>query len=46
VPPSPYELQAFGIIFGKKSIVGSLIGGLPETQEMLDFFAEKELSPI
>jgi uncharacterized zinc-type alcohol dehydrogenase-like protein len=41
VPPSPYELHAFGIIFGRKSIVGSLIGGLPETQEMLDFCAEK-----
>ena len=40
VPPSPYELQAFGLIMGRKSIVGSLIGGLPETQEMLDFCAE------
>lgn len=40
VPPTPYELQAFGLIMGRKSIVGSLIGGLPETQEMLDFCAE------
>jgi uncharacterized zinc-type alcohol dehydrogenase-like protein len=40
VPPTPYELQAFGLIMGRKSIVGSLIGGLRETQEMLDFCAE------
>jgi uncharacterized zinc-type alcohol dehydrogenase-like protein len=41
VPPKPYEVHAFGLIMGRKSIVGSLIGGLPETQEMLDFCAEK-----
>ena len=29
-----------GLIFGRKQIAGSLIGGLPETQEMLDFCAE------
>jgi uncharacterized zinc-type alcohol dehydrogenase-like protein len=40
VPPTPYELQAFVLIMGRKSIVGSLIGGLPETQEMLDFCAQ------
>ena len=28
------------LIFGRRSIAGSLIGGLPETQEMLDFCAE------
>ena len=28
------------LIFGRKTIAGSLIGGLPETQEMLDFCAE------
>jgi uncharacterized zinc-type alcohol dehydrogenase-like protein len=36
--PSP---SAMGLIFGRKSIAGSLIGGIPETQEMLDFCAEK-----
>jgi len=36
--PSP---NVMGMIFGRKSIAGSLIGGLPETQEMLDFCAEK-----
>ena len=29
-----------GLIFGRKSIAGSLIGGIAETQEMLDFCAE------
>jgi uncharacterized zinc-type alcohol dehydrogenase-like protein len=29
------------LIFGRRSIAGSLIGGLPETQEMLDFCADK-----
>ena len=29
------------LIFGRRAIAGSLIGGLPETQEMLDFCAEK-----
>ena len=36
--PAP---QVFPLIFGRKSIAGSLIGGLPETQEMLDFCAAK-----
>jgi uncharacterized zinc-type alcohol dehydrogenase-like protein len=40
VPPKPYEVHAFGLIMGRKRIVGSLIGGLPETQEMLDYCAE------
>jgi uncharacterized zinc-type alcohol dehydrogenase-like protein len=35
--PSP---NVMGMIFRRKSIAGSLIGGLPETQEMLDFCAE------
>ncbi|HYG28701.1 MAG TPA: NAD(P)-dependent alcohol dehydrogenase [Allosphingosinicella sp.] len=29
------------LIFGRRSIAGSLIGGIPETQEMLDFCAER-----
>ena len=35
--PSP---NVGGLIFGRKAIAGSLIGGIPETQEMLDFCAE------
>ena len=36
--PSPSVAM---LIFGRRSIAGSLIGGLPETQEMLDFCAER-----
>ncbi len=43
VPPTPYDIHAFGLIGGRKSIVGSLIGGLPETQEMLDFCAKHNI---
>lgn len=32
-------MHAFSLIGGRKSLVGSLIGGLPETDEMLDFCA-------
>lgn len=41
VPDSPHPSPNVGaLIFGRKAISGSLIGGLPETQEMLDFCAE------
>lgn len=43
VPPSPAQIPAMNLIFGRKSIAGSLIGGLPETQEMLDFCAEHNI---
>ena len=36
-PSAPAQVPAFNLIFGRKSIAGSLIGGIPETQEMLDF---------
>ena len=42
-PPSPAVVPAFNLIFGRKSIAGSLIGGIPETQEMLDFCAEHNI---
>jgi len=39
-PASPHpEHQAFSLILKRRSLAGSLIGGLPETQEMLDFCA-------
>jgi alcohol dehydrogenase (NADP+) len=43
VPPAPATIPAFNVIFGRKSFAGSLIGGLPETQEMLDFCAEHNI---
>lgn len=42
-PPTPAVVPAFNLIFGRKSIAGSLIGGIPETQEMLDFCAEHNI---
>jgi uncharacterized zinc-type alcohol dehydrogenase-like protein len=42
VPELPHPSPTVGVlIFGRKSIAGSLIGGIKETQEMLDFCAEK-----
>lgn len=43
VPTEPTPLNAFSLIGGNKALVGSLIGGIPETQEMLDFCAEHNI---
>ncbi len=43
-PEKPMELGSFGLLFGRKSVSGSLIGGLAETQEMLDFCGEHNLT--
>ncbi|RFS17033.1 NAD(P)-dependent alcohol dehydrogenase [Emticicia sp. C21] len=42
-PPSPAQMSAFSLIIGRKSIAGSNIGGIAETQEMLDFCAENNI---
>ena len=34
--PDPIPLAAFPLLFGRRRVMGSLVGGLPETQEMLD----------
>jgi alcohol dehydrogenase (NADP+) len=39
-PEKPLAIPAFGLIFGRRSVSGSPIGGIPETQEMLDFCGE------
>ncbi len=44
VPPAPTPVHAFSLIGGRKSLAGSLIGGIQETQEMLDFCAEKRIA--
>lgn len=43
VPPEPTPVHSMSLIFGRKSLGGSLIGGLPETQEMLDYCAEHNI---
>lgn len=51
-PPVPTPVAAFPLIMGRRTLSGSLIGGLPETQEMLDYCAAKgivsdiELIPV
>ncbi|WP_310485626.1 NAD(P)-dependent alcohol dehydrogenase [Chamaesiphon sp. VAR_48_metabat_403] len=52
VPPEPLSLNVGSLVFGRRSLSGSLIGGIKETQEMLDFCgqhnitADIELIPI
>ncbi len=45
MPEHPMEVPAGALIFGRRSIAGSLIGGIAETQEMLDFCAEHDVTP-
>ena len=40
LPPKPLSVSAFPLIVGRKSLSGSNIGGIKETQEMLDFCGE------
>lgn len=42
-PPEPSAITGFNLIMQRKSIAGSLIGGIKETQEMLDFCAEHNI---
>ncbi|KQZ75741.1 NAD(P)-dependent alcohol dehydrogenase [Nocardioides sp. Root151] len=42
-PAQPLPVQAFSLIMGRRSFAGSMIGGIRETQEMLDFCAEHDL---
>jgi len=43
VPPDPAQIHHFSLIGGRKKLGGSLIGGIKETQEMLDFCAERKI---
>ncbi|MCT1458498.1 NAD(P)-dependent alcohol dehydrogenase [Aestuariimicrobium sp. p3-SID1156] len=43
-PPEAMDVRAFDLIGGGKVLTGSNIGGIPETQEMLDFCAEHGLA--
>lgn len=43
-PDKPLQLTSFALIFGRKSVSGSLIGGIKETQEMLDFCGEHNIT--
>ena len=44
LPPEPLEVAAFNVVTGRRSLSGSNIGGINETQEMLDFCAEHNIT--
>ena len=44
VPPETPQLAAFQFIAKRRKIAGSLIGSIAETQEMLDYCAEKNIT--
>ena len=43
-PEKPLSVAAFSLIFGRRTLSGSPIGGIPETQEMLDFCGEHHIT--
>ena len=43
-PTEPYEVPVFSLLGGRRSVAGSGIGGIPETQEMLDYCAEHNIT--
>jgi uncharacterized zinc-type alcohol dehydrogenase-like protein len=43
-PPKPMSVSSFGLIMGRRSLSGSPIGGIPETQEMLDFCGKHNIT--
>jgi alcohol dehydrogenase (NADP+) len=43
LPGVPFALQAGSLLSGRRSMAGSMIGGIAETQEMLDFCGEKKI---
>jgi uncharacterized zinc-type alcohol dehydrogenase-like protein len=44
LPPKPLEISAFSVVSGRHSFSGSNIGGIAETQEMLDFCASHNIT--
>jgi uncharacterized zinc-type alcohol dehydrogenase-like protein len=44
LPPEPIPVSAFSLVPRRRSIAGSMIGGIAETQEMLDFCAEHNIT--
>jgi alcohol dehydrogenase (NADP+) len=44
IPPEAIALEAFHLLVPRRQLAGSLIGGIAETQEMLDFCAERGIA--
>jgi uncharacterized zinc-type alcohol dehydrogenase-like protein len=43
LPGKPYSVHAGSLLSGRRSLAGSMIGGIPELQEMLNFCGEKNI---
>lgn len=43
-PPKPLSVAAFSLIMGRRNLSGSNIGGIAETQQMLDFCGEHNIT--
>jgi uncharacterized zinc-type alcohol dehydrogenase-like protein len=44
LPDKPSSIAAFSLVLGRRSLAGSAIGGIPETQEMLDFCGKHNIT--
>jgi uncharacterized zinc-type alcohol dehydrogenase-like protein len=44
MPPKPLPISAASLILGRRNFSGSMIGGIPETQEMLDFCGKHNIT--
>lgn len=44
VPEQPLDVAAFSLIMARRSLSGSMIGGIAETQEMLDFCGQHDIT--
>jgi len=44
-PEKPLSVPAFALLFGRRSLSGSPIGGVKETQEMHDFCGAHNITP-
>ena len=44
LPPNPLPVSGFSLVPKRRSLAGSMIGGIPETQEMLDYCAEHNIT--
>ncbi len=43
-PEKPFPISSFNLLFGRRSLSGSIIGGIAETQEMLDFCGKNNIT--
>ena len=46
IPPEPSKIKAGKLLDNRRSIIGSMIGGMKETQEMLDYCAEHNIPEL